>query len=75
MISLRNSETSLSPIGLNTIYLKRHITDCTSFIHNYGQPDGGAEGSTLADVRGSMHAEGSIVAGACSAFSLDNSCN
>jgi hypothetical protein len=44
-------------------------------IHNCGQPGDGAEGSTLADVRGSMHAEGSIVAGACSAFSLVSSCN
>jgi len=36
---------------------------------------GGADGSTLAEVRGSIHAEGSIVPGACSALSLVSSCN
>ena len=75
MISSKNSKTSLSLIGLNTIYPKRHIVKSMSSTHNYGQPDGGAEGSTLAEMRGSIHAEGSIIAGACSAFSLESSCN
>jgi hypothetical protein len=46
-----------------------------SSTHNYGQPNDGADGSTLAEVRGSMYAEGSIVPGACSALSLVSSCN
>ena len=75
MISSRNSKTSSSLIGLNTIYLKRRIVKCMSSTHNCGQPSDGAEGSTLAEVRGSIHAEGSIVAGACNAFSLTSSCN
>ncbi len=50
-----------------------------SSTHNCGlrvnQSEGGAEGSTLAEDLGSMHADGSIVAGAWSAFSLVSSCN
>ena len=75
MTSSRNSKTSLSLIGLNTTYPKRHIAKCTSSTHNCGQPSDGADGSTLADVRDSIYAEGSIVPGACSAFSLVSSCN